>query len=85
MTVPPPRNGAVNVEKNGSGYLVVRSAPHSDVARWSSSNDSAGGRSGEPPVTPHFPHIKDLQAQADAVTKELSAFTPVRLNLPLSK
>lgn len=77
MTINPQINGASNSRKTISINMDNRAVAHSERTSWDGTSGSVGKANGGPTVQPRYPHIKDLQARAEAITREMVAFTPV--------
>lgn len=77
MTVNPQDNGATNPQKNHSINLDKSTTVYSNRQSWPDGQGPIGNVNGVPKMVPHYPHIKDLQAKANATVRELPAFTPV--------
>lgn len=71
MTVTTQTIGATNSQKNG--FVNV----HPDRLSWPGGQGSIGNVNGIRKMEPRYPHIKDLQAKANAVIRELPIFIPV--------
>ena len=67
--VDPQTNGLTNGDGRHLAYSNVQNLPPGGA--------NIGDGNGEHSLKPRFPHIKDLQATANAVIGELSGFTPV--------
>ena len=77
MTVHLQTNGAADPQKNGSVSLSKYLPAYSDKISGPGGYGIISNANGVPTMEPRYPHIKDLQAKADQVIKELSVFIPV--------
>lgn len=77
MTLNTPPKRGVNPQTNGLTNGDGRHSAYFNVQNLSAGGANINDGNGEPLLKPRYPHIKDLQATANAAIGELSAFTPV--------
>lgn len=84
MTLNAPPNRGIDPQTDRSKNIDNHHSAYSNIQNWSPSDANTDDRDGGPLPKPRYPHIKDLQARADAAIRELSAFMPVCIGMPIS-
>ena len=77
MTVNPQRNGAIDPQRIGFANLDKHTTVNLEGLSLPDGQGSNANGNEVPKTVPRYPHIKDLQAKANATVRELSAFIPV--------
>ena len=77
MALRAPPNGHVYTQANGFGLPNRQSSVYSDNSSWGGSQGSSDMHNGDLRPQPRYPHVKDLQAKADAAQEFTNIHTPV--------